>query len=159
MKKMRQFLRLPRTTRRLAIETALLLWAVRLALWTVPFRWMHRLIARYNRLKTDHGAGSAEIARIVPMVETISRYVPRATCLTQAIAAQVLLARRHIATTLQIGVAKPDSRDSLRAHAWLEYHDQVILGQVGDLTDYARLPVLLPQRPANLTKPSQKPNP
>jgi hypothetical protein len=60
---------------------------------------------------------------------------------------------------LQIGVAKPDSPGNLRAHAWLEFQDRVILGQIGDLAGYARLPVLLPQRPANLTKPTRKPNP
>jgi hypothetical protein len=159
MKKIRHFLRWPRPAKHLAVETALLLWAVRVALWLVPFKWIHRLITRYNRLKADHGEESLEIARIIPMVVAISRYVPRATCLAQAITAQILLARRHVATTLQIGVAKPDSSDILRAHAWLEYHNRVILGQIGDLAGYARLPVLLSQRPANLTKPTRKPNP
>lgn len=63
-------------------------------------------------------------------VMTSSRYVPAATCLTQAFATQVLLSRRGLPARLRIGVVKgKDGR--LQAHAWVESNGVVVIGGSG----------------------------
>lgn len=63
-------------------------------------------------------------------VHRVSRAVPGATCLTQALAAQLLLSRRGYPSRLRIGVAHAPG-DGLRAHAWLESDGLVVLGGSG----------------------------
>jgi hypothetical protein len=63
-------------------------------------------------------------------VRRVSRAVPGATCLTQALAAQVLLSRRGYASRLRIGVARA-ADNGLRAHAWLESDGVVVFGGSG----------------------------
>jgi hypothetical protein len=58
-------------------------------------------------------------------VELVSRYVP-ATCLSRALAAQVLLARRGYPVLLHFGAVKEGER--FLAHAWLESEGQVVIG-------------------------------
>ena len=70
-------------------------------------------------------------------VEAASRYVPRATCLVQALALQALCARRGQATALRIGVAHGERRE-LEAHAWLEGEGRILIGSRGS-TGFAPL--------------------
>jgi hypothetical protein len=67
------------------------------------------------------------IERVVWSVEAASRRIPRATCLTQALAAATLLANNGHAAVLRVGVAKNDD-GSLRAHAWVESDGRTVLG-------------------------------
>ncbi len=60
-------------------------------------------------------------------VEVMSIYTPRATCLTRALAAQILLARYHYSSNIKIGVSKNEGE--FEAHAWLEANDRIILGE------------------------------
>jgi hypothetical protein len=64
-------------------------------------------------------------------VAVASRFVPKATCLVQALAGQALLARRGHAARLHIGVSKPEGR--FEAHAWLEDEGRPILGAPGSV--------------------------
>ena len=81
---------------------------------------------------TDQG----EVRRVTWAVRHAARLVPAATCLTQAIAARRLLARRGIRSDLRIGVAR-ESDGKMRAHAWLECDGVTILGQAD--REYAQL--------------------
>ncbi len=65
--------------------------------------------------------------RIFRGVRLVSRFVPGATCLTQALAAQVLLARHSMDSDIVLGV-RHDARGRLRAHAWLYYGGRIALG-------------------------------
>ena len=56
-----------------------------------------------------------------------SQFVPKTTCLTQALGTQVLLGRRGHLTLIHIGVAKGEE-GRLEAHAWLESRGKVVLG-------------------------------
>lgn len=82
-------------------------------------------------------------ARVGWAVRHAARLVPRATCLTQALAAQIMLARRGVPSVLQIGVDRAaDSTGSARfeAHAWLEVDGLVLVGGTADsLARYARI--------------------
>lgn len=70
-------------------------------------------------------------------IQSCARLIPGASCLTQALAAEVLMKRRGYACTLRIGVAR-DGGGPLRAHAWLESKGVAVVG--GGLSDYTLLP-------------------
>lgn len=67
------------------------------------------------------------VRRSVRSVDLVSRFVPYASCLTQALSCQVLLARRRIPSQIHVGV-RADETGAFRAHAWLVCRDRVVLG-------------------------------
>lgn len=78
-----------------------------------------------------------ELAEIAWSVRNAARLVPGATCLTQASAGQLLLARRGHASTIRLSV--PDHFETpgkLAPHAWLIAGQTIVLG--GTAADYAR---------------------
>src|SRR5438105_10782699 len=110
MTRMWKFQNLSAVDRRLLVMAVLLLGVVRLGLWVLPFQTMRRLLTKMTRHATAqqaHPSRTASIAsiatevpnatthvattqqtrdyqdRIVWGVLVASRYVPRATCLTQ----------------------------------------------------------------------------
>lgn len=65
-------------------------------------------------------------------VKAAGRYVPNATCLTQALALETIFALRGIEARIHFGAAKSaDGR--LRAHAWVESGGRIVLGEPNDL--------------------------
>ena len=74
-----------------------------------------------------------------------SRYVPRATCLTQALTMQVLLERAGYDARLRIGVARGDE-GQFQAHAWVESQDGIVIGG-SDLGRYTGLLALEREAP------------
>jgi hypothetical protein len=81
------------------------------------------------------------IRRVARAMRLTSRLVPGATCLTQALAAQILLGQRGYHLQLRIGVAK-DGGGRLEAHAWLESQGMVVIGQSADPSRFTPLPPL-----------------
>ena len=81
---------------------------------------------------TEH----APVERFVWAVRVASRYLPRTTCLTQALAAQALLASAGHESSIEIGVA--NDGQGLEAHAWLTCRNQIVIGGP-EVTRYARL--------------------
>lgn len=67
-----------------------------------------------------------------------ARYVPRATCLTQALALQAMLGRAGTPSELRIGVARGKETE-VDAHAWLECEGRVVIGD-GQLERYVPMP-------------------
>jgi hypothetical protein len=130
IRKLRRFLELDWSHRRLLAEALWRLWAVRIALWVLPFRGMPRAPRPASRSGPDP-------RRLTWAITAASALVPRATCLVRALATQRLLAAHGHASRLQIGVAK--STD-FQAHAWLEHCGIPILGNTG-LETYTRLPL------------------
>ena len=100
--------------------------AVRLGLWVLPFKVLRQYAADTRRSRGGSVAPEAigRVSRLVPMG---AKLIPGATCLTQALAAQVLLRREGYAPALRFGVAKGEA-GALRAHAWLECAGQTIVG-------------------------------
>jgi len=72
---------------------------------------------------------------IIWAVKASSRFVPCATCLTQAMAARMLLSIYGHKADLRIGVLRED--DDLKAHAWLEKDGRVLIG--GPVCNYQAL--------------------
>lgn len=80
-----------------------------------------------GRCARPAGSRGASAARIAWAVHHAARVVPRATCLTQALAAQIMLTRHNIVSVLHVGVRR-DEAGTLLAHAWLVNDGVVLLG-------------------------------
>jgi Transglutaminase-like superfamily len=131
VRRLSSFLRLTPTDRRLLIQSVLWVASIRLGLSLLPFRLLRQLLARVAQRATPPSDGDpASIPKVAWAVRTASRYVPAATCLTQALAAQVLLERRGLPARLHIGIAK-DPSGKLLAHAWLESGGRIVVGGRG----------------------------
>jgi Transglutaminase-like superfamily len=128
MKLLGKFFKLPAADKRLLMKAMLLVWVVRLGLWLLPFRVMREVLAKSGREQFAFPVGESGVAdRIAWAVSVTSRYVPAATCLTQAIATKFLLGRCGCQATVRIGVARSDS-GRLQAHAWVESNGKVVIG-------------------------------
>jgi hypothetical protein len=128
----------------LLCEAGVVLAGVRVLLWLVPFGRLLRILEWTARRSA--GVVLAPLPenweqRMAGAVVAAARYVPRSTCLTQALAAQWLLARSGCPTLLRIGVATgPDK--VFKAHAWLEREGRVVLGgEALEVEEYAPLPL------------------
>jgi hypothetical protein len=123
MRRLIKFASVSASERRLLLRSVLVVVAIRLALWLLPFSAVQERVARPSGkpARQCHAAKS-----IVWAVRAVSRCVPSATCLTQAMAAQVLLARSGHISRVQIGVAK--NSDCFQAHAWLVCEEELLLG-------------------------------
>ncbi|MBA3474634.1 MAG: lasso peptide biosynthesis B2 protein [Rubrobacter sp.] len=146
MKRLRKVLHLTSSDRRLLVSTALLLGTIRLGLRLFPFRTLRRVVARLAQAPAgSHRTNRSSVDRLVWAVGVASQYVPRATCLTQALATQVLLGRHGHPSRLRVGVARGEE-GRLEAHAWVENRGKVIVGG-GELSRYTLLPDMESQRP------------
>ena len=133
-------LRLPANQRRLYLRAFVTVAAIRAALTLLPSRLIIRAVARLSRER--HGARTKGLdPRIIAQaVERVSLRIPGATCLTQALAAHMLLWRHGYPSKLCLGVARTDVGD-FRAHAWLESQGRIIIGADG-VAKLTRLPNL-----------------
>jgi hypothetical protein len=143
MKWVRKYLNLPSTDRHLLIKAALLLGAIRLGLWILPFRVLWRFLGRHKHRPAEprETTPSIPMDRLIWGVKVASRYVPAATCLAQALATRTLLSRNGYPADLQIGVVKTE-RGELEAHAWVESNGRIVIGNLPDLARYNALPAL-----------------
>ena len=137
----RKFVCLSWTDRNLLISAGLLLGGTRLGLWLLPFRAVQRIAAR---LAQPHASARSpnrfSVDRLVWAVTVASRYVPKATCLTQGTALYVLLRREGFPGGLRIGIAE-DEKGRLQGHAWVESEGRVVIGGA-DLGRFTPLPAL-----------------
>jgi len=143
MKRLNRFFRLSSTDQSLLVKAAFVVAAIRLGLWVLPFRSLRRLPARATRVPTGlHQADRSSLERIAWAMTVASRYMPAASCLTQALATQVLLRRCGYPACLRIGVVKGED-GQLQAHAWVESDGMVVIGgSEPQLERYTPLPAL-----------------
>ena len=139
MKKIRKFLNLSFAEQGLLIKAWILLGGIRLGLEVLPFSTLRKLLSRLRPILGDFGKEFPE-EQLVWSVGTVSRYVPKATCLAQAITAQFLLQRAGHQACLHIGVVKAEE-GGLKAHAWVETQGRVLIGG-SDLNRYTHLSAL-----------------
>jgi hypothetical protein len=120
-----RFARLSPTERVLFLHTALLVLAIRVGLLVLPVRAVRRRLV----VRTDDKSAALNhsVERIVWAVTAASRYVPGATCLTQALAGQRLLGQSGHHAAVRIGVTK-DQQLGFQAHAWVICGEQVVIG-------------------------------
>ena len=123
MPRVKRFATLNSSERRLVLRAFFLVCCVRAGLFLLPFRTVQRLTGKVGRQ-----AGMCHPARrCVWAIRAASRFVPRATCLTQALSAQVLLAQAGHNSQIHIGVGK-DQGSGFRAHAWVVHENEIVIG-------------------------------
>ncbi len=133
MKLLHEFLLLPTADKWLLIKAAFLLEAIKLSMRLLSFQTLLRLWARAASISVRRSryADRTSTDRIAWAVEVASRYtLGSKTCLNQALAAQVLLARRDHPALLYIGAAKGEE-GQFQAHAWVESEGKVVVGGPG----------------------------
>jgi hypothetical protein len=134
------YLRLSSQDKRLVLGTFGLLGIIRVGLWLLPFQTLRNILAKFTPVpgSSQATANSETVKKIVRTVRSLSHYIPRATCLTQALAVTVLLSRRGQPASLQIGVSKGE-RGRLEAHAWVEIQGRIVIGKQSNHSRYAVL--------------------
>ena len=115
--------RLAPAERRLILGAAVLVGGVRVGLSLLTFGSLQRILTLLAR---GHAGDPIPAERIAWAVAAAARRIPGATCLVQALAAQVLLARHGHVAELRIGVAP--ATEGISAHAWLERNGEPIFG-------------------------------
>jgi hypothetical protein len=135
-----RFLRLPLADKSLVIRSLVLLYGVRVALWIAPIRVLRKALGKRKR-HVRTAVDPTTIGKVAWAVRASSRYVPSATCLTQAFATLLLLDRLGQSADLRIGVARGEEGE-FKAHAWVEADGSVVIGGTADLSSYAMFPRL-----------------
>ena len=118
----------------LAAVVCLCMWgALRILSLRRLVRWTGR---RASRTAT---VDRPRIERIAWAVRAAGNHLfPARPCLPQALAARFLLARLGVPTDLRIGVQRPET-ENLRAHAWVEYEGEVLIGGTESPVEYHSL--------------------
>jgi hypothetical protein len=120
----------------LGIAAGSLLLTVRLGLWVLPLDTVRRVLSA--TAPTSRGGRVADATRtgqVGRAVGRMSTYVPAATCLTQALAADWLLKWLGQPSELRIGATK-DAKGDFHAHSWLESGGRIVIGGLPDLHSY-----------------------
>lgn len=115
-----KFLSLPVRDRLLLVRAAMLLVSLRVALRLIPFKRLSRIRFRRNTRAPE------ETDRLLWSVCCASRWMPAPTCLVQALALHILLARAGHDSRVRIGVTNRSR--TLDAHAWVELNGRILLG-------------------------------
>jgi hypothetical protein len=130
MRLLRKLLALTPVERRLLITATLLLAVVQLGLRRLPFTALRRLLVGGRRRS---GARLAQVNRALAdqvawAVTAASTRVPGpTTCLTRALTAQAMLARRGCPSRLQVGVTR-GKHGEVEGHAWVECEGRILIG-------------------------------
>lgn len=150
--RLKKFLSLePEDQRILAYALCLVVFA-RLILWLVPFAMVQRRLSAHITRRNIPPRHDREY--FMKSIERSAKLVPGATCLTQSLAARLLLARAGFDATLRFGVRRNATGD-FEAHAWVESGGKVV-GPELPATDFSPLPPVGPASAAARTKIQSK---
>ena len=134
-----RFFRLPSSDRSLLPRVVLLLAGIRLALWLVPLSLLRRALAQpLVRAAFPLRLVRLPAERLGWIVQVASRPIPAATCLTQSLALQFLLARSGRPSSVRIGVTRNAARD-FQSHAWVDCAGQILLDRPEEVAGYTTL--------------------
>ena len=139
-----KFVSLSTRERTLLVQATILLAVARIGLRTLPFATLRNILSKLSTIGTHSGGRMSDNRvgkQVVWAVDTVGRHLPLiGTCLTQALAAHVLLSRSGLQSDLRIGVTR-DPNGKFVAHAWLEKQGAILIG--GDCSkDYTPMPAL-----------------
>jgi hypothetical protein len=107
--------------------------AVRLGLTLFSYNHVRHVV---TRLDARQAASVADLRRVAWGVAAAARLVPYASCLTQALSGQYILARQGNASKIRIGIER-DTGTQMKAHAWLMSGNHIVLG--GAIDRFAHL--------------------
>ncbi len=140
IKRINKFFSLSFKEKLLFAESLFLLIALRLGLSLLSFKTLLNLLEKIRQKPDEKIYEQHTIDRMARIVNVSSRYLPFSACLTKALTLQILLARRGLPYSLNIGVFKTDEGE-LKAHAWLKSEGRIVIGHLEDLSKYSLLPL------------------
>ena len=134
LKKSLKFFQKSSLEKRLFLEALFFLFISRLVLVFLPFRRIAPFLGQTMVESPKNLSSFQKIAGCISWaVQTASRVIPwKRKCLVQAAAAKAMLKRRHIPSTLYLGLKK-EGTQGLTAHAWIRCGDQILTGAPGHL--------------------------
>jgi Transglutaminase-like superfamily len=130
VKRLDELRSLPPQERWALVEAMLSLVLARMSL-LIPFRWLARFLGHLDPgidrsivvLSADERYAALCVRRAVLRVD---RLPWRSTCLVRALAARIMLRRRHLPSILQFGVGRTPRE--LSAHAWVRCGEIDVVG-------------------------------
>jgi Transglutaminase-like superfamily len=125
----------------LLVRAVVMVTIVRVALWTVPFRWLRKLAGARQPVAAKLEV--IPVKRLACAVQAASRHIPGASCPTQALALQYLLARADQSGEVPIGVVK-DAGRGFEARAWLTHKGTILIGNNREVEGSAPISELRP---------------
>ena len=132
-RRLNKFLKLSLREKWFLAEAVILLGAGRLTVLLFPFSIIKKHIEKDigSSVRPKNNNDSETVRLVKWSVQCMSRYTPwKSKCFAQAIAAQRMLRKRGITSTMHFGVDK-DSEGGLVAHAWLKCGVLVVTGNQG----------------------------
>jgi hypothetical protein len=134
-KRLKRLRRLSPNERQILFRAAAVTLAARCALAALPLGKTKCLLKAFVASKK-----SISLEDAVWSVRAAGRYIPGATCLSQALALQAMLADSGLEASVQIGVRRAPHAE-FKAHAWVSFQGEIVLGGP-DVSDYVHLTVL-----------------
>lgn len=136
-----RFLRLSIGDEARLCTAAALLVVVRVAIVVVPFAAFRRVLLAPATVAARVVPGSPRPKRVAWAVDVADHYVPgERTCLMRSLTSETIHRLYGHEIVHRIGVDRTD--DGVKAHSWIEYDDEVILGDLEDFDRYEPLPPL-----------------
>jgi len=133
-----RFIKREKSATRLLLYTFFLLTCIRLGLRFLPFATVQQKVDRLSQ-SVSKTSPEYTLYGIVWAVNGATRHMPGgAKCLARALTTQILMGQQQYPCDLCIGVSKGD-KGELKAHAWVESDQQIIVGWLPDLSQYKRL--------------------
>ncbi len=99
------------------------IWQTRIRLWLTDYKSTEQWCRYHSKKKSVHSISKENLLKFT---NAVSRYVPKATCLTKALVTKTMLDRHDYTNNLIIGV-KIDAEKEFEAHAWIEDEKQNII--------------------------------
>lgn len=134
IRRLLKFARLTFAEKLLLLEAAMFMALVRPVILLLPFRKIAPLLG-YERFESPHEISPAQVFKARQIgwaVVTMSYHTFwQATCLVQAVAAQLMLKWRGISGTVYLGTIK-DKENNLLAHAWIRCGSEILTGASGN---------------------------
>jgi hypothetical protein len=133
-----KFLRLSAEQRWLLCKVTMLLAAIRLSLWILPYPVVRAFLDRFGqaaaRLEKDHSTAE----QLAWATTVAGRFVPGGGhCLSQALTLRTFMARRGFPARICYGVREVEGAPFM-AHAWVEHDGAVLIGG-GNLNRFRQL--------------------
>ncbi len=129
----RKFTHLSRREQMLLIEALFHLTLAQVIILLLPFRWFSSRLGQAStesnkQLSPTQATSAAQVGAAVARMSPHTLWDN--ACLTQAVAAQWMLHRRNIPSTLYLGIEK-ESKQKWLAHAWVRCGQNILVGANG----------------------------
>lgn len=139
MSRLIKIIQLPLAEQYFLLKAFLLTGSIRLGLWVLPYRVLsEKIVGSQPDLSGIGIPNPGRIMKISHSVKAVSRCIPSATCLTQALAAFVLLKRERQPAQFYIGVMVAEQGE-FKAHAWVKCDGKYVVGKIPNVSGYTAL--------------------